>query len=66
MTFKKGNIVRLKSDDKKMTITRIVGENSDIFMILRTAGYVETDEHIRVKQEKEHSAWNHLQMQKSK
>lgn len=43
MTFKKGDIVTLKSNDQKMTITHIVGWSSDIFVILLTAGYVETE-----------------------
>ncbi|HAG1966782.1 TPA: DUF2158 domain-containing protein [Salmonella enterica] len=43
MTFKKGDIVTLKNNAQKMTITRIAGGSSDIFVILLTAGYVETE-----------------------
>ncbi|EPC0218910.1 DUF2158 domain-containing protein [Salmonella enterica subsp. enterica serovar Newport] len=43
MIFKKGDIVTLKSNGQKMTITHITGESSDIFVILLTAGYVETE-----------------------
>ncbi|ECA5828702.1 DUF2158 domain-containing protein [Salmonella enterica] len=43
MTFKKGDIVMLKTNGQKMTVTRIAGGSSDIFVILLTAGYVETE-----------------------
>lgn len=43
MTFKTGDIFRLKSDRKKMTITRITGEVSDVFVLPLTDGYVETE-----------------------